>query len=308
VVENFAKIVENQTALNALTCLTIADICATNETLWNDWKRTLFGQLYKFTLHQLDASLDYHQISVQHRNEALDLIKFTLNQAERKQLRDFWADCPDNYFLRNTPKQLVWHALACFQQPLPIVLVSNEYARGQTEIFVHCQDQPQLFSRIAHTLSKRKVNIYDAQIITGESGKVLDSFIVSDSYGKALSEMRCQQIQQALIKELTAPSHSLKNTLQPIKHPDFRKPTLVRFLPDSAWQTVFELFTPDREGLLAQISQIFNEFGFNLINAKITTIGERVEDLFMICNGNNQALSETEKAALKEKMLEELER
>ncbi|MDH2997243.1 bifunctional uridylyltransferase/uridylyl-removing protein [Pasteurellaceae bacterium LFhippo2] len=313
VVKEFAKICQNQTALSALTCLTVADICATNETLWNDWKRSLIRKLYQFTVQQLqlgdEHSIDYQKIGLAHKNEAIEQIKFTLSAQQQQILETFWQNCPSSYFVRNNPTQLVWHALAYVQKPrLPMVLVSNQYARGATEIFVHCDDQPQLFARIAQTLSQKKVSIHDAQIITSDEGLVLDSFIITELNGQELSDERCQQIHTALLKTLTtAKQTAFKLTKKPVKHSSFKRKTKVRFLSNSQPnQTAFELFTLDREGLLAQIGFIFNQLSLSLINAKITTIGERVEDFFVVSTAQGNALSDEQKTVLKEMLMAEL--
>ncbi len=309
VVKTFAEIVENQTALSDLVCLTVADICATNETLWNDWKRTLLSQLYQFTSQQLVAKLDYQKEAENNRLEAVELMKFALTAEQRKRLQTYWQPCPASYFLRNKPKQLVWHALSLLkQQNLPLVLVGNEYARGATEIFIHCEDQNQLFARIAQELSQKKISIHDAQIITSENGLVYDSFIVTESNGQALNEIRCEQIQQSLIKVLLDPaSKTFKAIKKPIKHQTFKRKTKVRFLANSPPnQTAFELFTLDREGLLAQLSHIFNQLELVLINAKITTIGERVEDFFVVSTLSHESLSEEQQHQLKQHILDEL--
>lgn len=306
VIHQFAKIVENQTALSALTCLTVADIHATNETLWNDWKRTLFRKLYQLTQAQLQLgetrSLDQEKLALAHKNEAIEQLKFVLSATQSRKLNRFWQACPSSYFIRNTPTQLVWHALHYLKaEQLPMVLVSNQYARGATEIFVHCEDQPQLFARIAHTISQKKMSIHDAQIITGDSGLVLDSFIVTELNGKPLDAERSEQIQSALLVTLRNHCQNpFKAVRKPVKHLSFKRETTLRFLANSQPnQTAFELFTLDREGLLAQISDIFNRLSLNLINAKITTIGERVEDFFVVSNQQNQALYDDEKAQLK---------
>lgn len=314
IVETFAKIVKNPTALQALTCLTVADICATNENLWNSWKQALFQQLYGFTLDKLDQQgspcNQPKALAEQHRQQALKMLAEQGDKHQEKLLADFWKTCPESYFIRNTPTQLVWHATHIPSQSLPLVLVSNQYARAATEIFIHCHDQAQLFARIAQTLSIKKISIHDAQIITSEAGLVLDSFIVTEQNGQPLSDERSRQIQQALVKILNSTQSVFKLAKKPIKHKSFQqRKTQIRFLANSQPnQTAFELFTLDREGLLAQISEIFNQLKLNLVNAKITTIGERVEDFFVVTTQTSQALSDDEKNQLREKLIKELEK
>ncbi|MFA9500943.1 bifunctional uridylyltransferase/uridylyl-removing protein GlnD [Mannheimia sp. E30BD] len=309
VVRAFAKKVQSLTALSSLLCLTVTDICATSESLWNDWKASLFIQLYQFTLQQLAENLDYEAVAKEHRQQALELMKFVLSSSERKALNEFWQPCPQSYFLRHKPTQLVWHALSYIRnRKLPMVLISNEYARGGTEIFICCQDQPQLFARIAYLLSQKKISIHDAQIITSENGLVLDSFIVTERNGEDLTGERSLQIQQSLIKMLAIPNNQAKFIKKPVKYASFKRKTRLRFLPQSSkQQTEFELFTLDREGLLAQIGYIFNRLNLNLLNAKITTIGERVEDFFVVSNAEGKALSEQEQLILQETIMRELD-
>ena len=56
--------------------------------------------------------------------------------------------------------------------------------------------------------------------------------------------------------------------------------------------TVLELSAPDRPGLLARVGHIFLEFDLSLQNAKIATLGERVEDVFFITDAHNHPLSD----------------
>ncbi|QIW16108.1 protein-P-II uridylyltransferase [Pasteurellaceae bacterium RH1A] len=310
IVGEFANIVGEPTALNALTCLTVADICATNETLWNDWKRSLLAQLHQFTLEKLrmgeKKALDYQALATTNRLQASEHLKLILSSKQWQAAQAFWATCPPSYFARNNAKQLEWHLLGLLKTGKPSVLVGNQ-TQTATEIFIHCADQPQLFARVAQVLSQKKVSIHHAQIITSKEGLVFDSFIVTDLKGKPLSPDRCQQIQQALLKTLQDDkAKTFKPHKKPIKYQTFNRSTRVRFLNHHrADQTAFELFTLDREGLLAQVSYIFNELGLNLLNAKISTIGERVEDYFVVSNQEKTALTDQQQAVLKERLLAE---
>ena len=61
--------------------------------------------------------------------------------------------------------------------------------------------------------------------------------------------------------------------------------------------TVLEITAPDRPGLLARIGKIFLDFDLSLQNAKIATLGERVEDVFFITDAHNQPLADPELCA-----------
>ena len=50
------------------------------------------------------------------------------------------------------------------------------------------------------------------------------------------------------------------------------------------------MLCPDRPGLLAIIADVFIEMGIVLHNAKITTLGENVEDVFFITDTDNHKL------------------
>lgn len=143
VVLHFAEAVQNNVRLDYLICLTVADICATNETLWNSWKRTLIATLYQFTTQQfaqgMDCLLDHAEKIENHRQQALTLL--TQNSLlSAVQIEEIWQRCPEEYFLRNTPKQIAWHTeLLADNQTELLVKISNRFSEGGTEIFVYCQ-------------------------------------------------------------------------------------------------------------------------------------------------------------------------
>jgi [protein-PII] uridylyltransferase len=53
-----------------------------------------------------------------------------------------------------------------------------------------------------------------------------------------------------------------------------------------------EVLCPDRPGLLAKVAGIFVEMNITLHNAKITTLGENVEDVFFITDSDNNRIED----------------
>jgi [protein-PII] uridylyltransferase len=56
--------------------------------------------------------------------------------------------------------------------------------------------------------------------------------------------------------------------------------------------SLIELTAPDRPGLLARVGGIFLDFDLSVQNAKIATLGERVEDVFYVTDAQGQPLSD----------------
>ena len=305
VVMNFAEAVQNQVRLDYLTCLTVADICATNGNLWNSWKRSLFASLYEFTEQQfaqgMKELLDYSEKSEENRKLAQQILTQDYSDIAPILIEQLWARCPEDYFVRNMPKQIAWHTslLVDFAEAL-LVKISNRFSLGGTEVFIYCQDQPHLFNKVVSTIGAKKFSIHDAQIITTQDGYVFDSFIITELNGELVEFDRRRELEQALTLALQSeklPALSIAPNRQ-LQH--FTVQTDVRFLHENKKEhTEMELVALDKPGLLAQVSQIFSELNLNLLNAKITTVGEKAEDFFILTNQFGQALDSQQREILR---------
>jgi len=56
--------------------------------------------------------------------------------------------------------------------------------------------------------------------------------------------------------------------------------------------SILEVLCPDRPGLLAKVAGIFVEMDITLHNAKITTLGENVEDVFFITDSDDNPITD----------------
>ncbi len=300
VVLGFARAVRTRERLDRLYLLTIADIRGTNPELWNNWKDSLLQTLYHATVTVLERGLDTppdtdEQIG-RTCTEALGLLaRRGLNEETAEAI---WSDFEVEYFVRHSADEVAWHtwALAHIQaEDLPLVLVRHETPRGSTEIFVYTDDHPRLFARITTTLTQLGLDIVDARLITTHGGHTLDTFLVLEGMGHPVQPgFRVDEIRETLrtrLREPNAPPQAVTRSLpRRLKHFDIA--TQIEFSPGaSEASTRLLLRALDRPGLLSTIGCVFAELDVNVRTARISTAGERAEDLFLISNAQGQALS-----------------
>lgn len=304
VINEFAQRIGDVTRLDYLYALTVADICATNPNLWNSWRASLLRQLYTQTKRALHRGLinpiDKHEWIVENRVAALEHLDhegITLARAEQ-----VWENLGDDYFLRESAKDIAWHTAAILShepESGPLVLVRENHSdkyEGATQIFVYTRDLPNLFAATVAGLDQLHLTVMDARIITSTNHYSLDTYIVLDENGERIADStRLAYIGNELRLTLANPDQFpavVKRRLpRQLKHFDIR--TEVSLSNDLAQQrTIVEVSTLDRPGLLARIGRIFMEQGVSLQNARIATLGERVEDVFFLTDAHQQPLSD----------------
>ena len=311
VITEFAKQVRDEEYLDYLVCLTVADICATNPELWNSWKRTLLAELYYSTQRALRRGLE-NPVDVRDRirhNQQMASALLRKEGIAAQDIERLWKRLKADYFLRHTHKQIAWHCshiLAHENPDQPMILVSKKATRGGTEVFVYCKDQHALFATVVAELDRRNFNVHDAQVMTSKDGFVLDTFLVLDQQGDSIEESR----HEVLINQLMAAlkqgrTQELRNRRIPRQLKHFKVRTQVDFLPTrSKKHSLLEFVALDTPGLLATVGETFADFGIHLHGAKITTMGERAEDLFIITNESGLKLDEDQQQSLRERLIE----
>ena len=155
------------------------------------------------------------------------------------------------------------------------------------------------------------MTIVDARIVPLDNGSSIDTYVFMESDERVdIDEERINKIRRALTRILSADDEKVATVTRAVTRQArmFTTPTRVTFSPSkSENQTVFELITADRPGLLSKVGQVFIEQGINITSAKIMTIGERAEDVFYINDLSGRALTESALDNLADSLRDKLE-
>ncbi len=295
VVNAFAQRVTDQSHLNYLYLLTVADIRATNPTLWNSWKSSLLANLYHKTKQALAKGLQNpidKNVRVRDiKSEAWHL----LQDYAQETVENLWQAINRNYFLRSTAVNIARETRAMLNKPpnQPLVLI-REGMLGCTEFMIYTEHKDSLFVDTTLYLEQQNLNIVDAYIVGAAGGHcTLINYTVLEEGGKPIESparaeiVRCG-LMQALLSET---SFATINRRQPPQVKHFTVPTRVVFKVDFVNNhTVMEIVTTDRPGVLSRIAQAMMQCEVRVKNAKIATFGTRVEDVFHITDKHNRPL------------------
>jgi len=305
VIREFGEVVRDEAHLDYLYCLTVADMRATNESLWNSWKANLLQELYFATKRAfrrgLEKPVELRVKIRENQKKALDLLND--NEIRSEVIKPIWKNFKPDYFLRYSPEQIAWHSrhMISHDKENPLVLISEKPYRGGTEVFVYTKDRINLFATTAALLGMKKLSIHDAKILTSKDGFSLNTFVVLDAKGHPVKDSyHADDIKTSLQKYL-AENNDIKIIKKPLpkKFQQFNFPTKVSFIEHNNNNvTTIEIVAIDRPGLLAEIGSVFQQSELNVHMAKITTFGEKVEDVFIVSNKDHFALSKVEQDQL----------
>ena len=306
VIFDFAKTVGTKTQLDYLYVLTVADMNATNPDIWNNWRASLLEKLYHETSRTLRRGFEHivdKEGTIAETQEQAMKLALENNLADSQAIWELWQTAGEDYFLREIPEDIVWHTEAILKHlntEKPLILVANKSVDGidiVTQIFIRAKSDSHIFAASTNALDQLNLTIQDARIYSTKSGYTMDTFYVLDDDNKPIqmNSAMVSKIVRLLVEEieLSGNYNSIikRRTPRQLKH--FSAPTRTVIHNElSNPYTILEVISPDRPGLLARIARIFIEYQIALVNAKISTLGERVEDVFFITDHNGERLSD----------------
>ncbi len=279
--------VKTERRLIALYLLTVADIRGTSPKVWNAWKGKLLEDLFQMTLRLLRGATPQQALGIGERQEdACRILRYYGLRPDTE--TPLWEQLDTVYFLRHDAEEIAWHTRTLYwraDSPDPIVKARiNQIGEG-LQVMVYTRDERYLFVRLCGFFAKLGYSIVDAKIHTTRHGYALDSFILLDPASQLTYRDMISLIEHDLVERLRA--HAPADQPLPgrvsrqVKHFPIMPEVSIR--PDERGSHhLLSVTAADRPGLLFSVAQVLARHGINLLTAKIATLGERVEDTFLI--------------------------
>jgi len=318
VVNEFAKLVGDESRLDYLYLLTCADVRGTNPKLWNSWKASLFHDFYESVRaalrRGLESPIDEEQLIKENQEAARALLApRNVGAAEVAQI---WAPLSPGFFLRHSPEEIAWFTGLCAAREggagEPLVAVQSHSQRGTTAVLIYAPHRRHGFARATAVLDQQGLTIVDARITPAANGFSLDIYHVLEDNGAPITESeRLEHMEQSLWNSLHRPEESPMGVSRraPRQVRMFNTPTRVTITRDLRNnRSALELVAGDRPGLLCDIGKVLWEERIDLQGARISTIGERAEDVFYITDIAQRPLDDATAEKLKHKLTAALTR
>ena len=304
VIGAFAQRVGNERYLTALYLLTVADIRGTSPKVWNAWKGKLLEDLYRYTLRTLGGRAPDPDAEIEARKREAQVM-LALHAEPFEGHRKLWNTLDVSYFMRHDAGDIAWHARQLSRhveaakpvvkgEPADVRPPSFERAIVRArlsplgeglQVLVYTPDAPDLFARLCGYFDQAGFSILDAKVHTASNGYALDTFqVVTDDmqdHYRELVTMVETDLVQALQQGGPLPPVARGRVSRRVR--SFPVAPRVDMRPDDrAQRWLLTVSASDRIGLLYSIARVLAHHKLNLQFAKVSTLGERVEDTFLL--------------------------
>jgi [protein-PII] uridylyltransferase len=258
--------------------------------VWNAWKAKLLEDLFHATRARLAgvsvaATLADSLHARQQEARRLLRLYAVPDGAEQK----LWKHLDAVYFQRHSADEIAWHARHLYFRvdgTAPVVRARLSRDDAGLQVMTYLPDQKDLFARICGFFGRAGLSILEAKIYTSRNGYALDTFAVHDpstrnaSYRDTIQLVEFE-LKRALEEQLPLQPPVPGRVSRRLKHFPL-SPEVSIFPDDKGTHYILEIVAGDRPGLLAQIAYTLAKANINVVNAKINTLGERAEDVFLI--------------------------
>ncbi|WP_162902110.1 [protein-PII] uridylyltransferase [Facilibium subflavum] len=286
ITQQFANFVHTQYYLDSLLILTVADIKATNTSLWSNWQQTLITNFYQNVSQVLKkhgrTSIKEQIISIQKK------LSQNKAQSQKQRLQQIWQSLPARYFTEQSIESLQWQSDILIQSPDDRFNVFSRYHEtlNQTMLIVIANTHQSPLCLITYLISEQGLNIHEASFFKINHHRMLYYFVITDLHYQSLKDpVTLNRITHKMQENL---ENNQQNFLCPIKKSREKaeqqriKTQVEIHTPKGKSYTKIIIKTADRPGLLAELCYLFDTLQLQVVRARIHTAGTRVEDHFYV--------------------------
>jgi [protein-PII] uridylyltransferase len=309
VVKAFAELVGTERRLVALYLFTVADVRGTSPKVWNAWKGKLLEDLFRATRRVLTGEpLARDAALAEKQAEAVRLLRlYALSDTAKDRL---WASLDTAYFLRHDAQEIAWQTRNLHYRvdaDKPVVKARLAPFGEGLQVMIYTRDREALFARICGYFERAGFNIAEAKVHTTRNGYALDTFVLMGQGRDAHYQDRIAMIETELAAELQsdAPLGPPRGGRLSRRVRHFPISPAVNIRPDERGAYhVLSIVAADRPGLLYGVARILARYHVNLQTARINTLGDRAEDVFLL---SGEALKDSKAVLqLEQDLLEDL--
>jgi [protein-PII] uridylyltransferase len=293
VILRFTNEVKNLNRLKMLYLLTFADIKAVGPEAWTSWKNTLLTELFLKASHFFEKGAVARPLL-----KAEEMLKTLEKSLSQEIFSEYSEHLPDRYLSCYSSNKIAHHIEMARSVEQELLLVDWEIEKEtQAKVTLCTKDRYGLFSKITGSMFLSRLNILEAQIHTWGNGIVLDTFWVEDATKNI--ERRLEQFKKDL-GEILVGKVSLRDLLSKRKESNGIKQKVIPRVPgevkinnrDSDFYTIVEVMGEDRLGILYEVSQALTDHGCDIHFARISTLGNRIVDVFYVQDEWGEKISE----------------
>jgi len=311
IINKIAKTVGTESKLNALYCFTVADIKATNDHLWNEWQESLLDELYFSLRKTLKQGLEnvFHVRTIIRENKAEALTALLSQGFSSHQVKSLWVSLPSSFFSSNQVEELIDFSTIILNSDndQPVVSLSEDSNLGCTNLLVYVKDRSMLFVDLFNTLVSLKIRVKEAQILKTKSDHVLEIIKILDHTGESISDVfRLRRITKR-INEMLLSQKSVPKPVKPNFVNNFENDPTVEFLSTPKLnKTLLRINALDDPLFIEKICSVFKNQELTIHSAKISTLGECSENVFLISKEHNEPLTDSDKIDLVDLLVEKI--
>jgi [protein-PII] uridylyltransferase len=287
VIKAFASTMKTERRLTGLYLLTVADVRGTSPKVWNAWKGKLLEDLFLLARRLLRGDgIGFERDIQTKQDEALRLLRlYALSDGVKDKL---WSQLDVAYFLRHDAQDIAWQTRTLHYRvdtDQPVVKARLSPIGEGLQVMIYTRDQRDLFARICGYFEQINFSIADARIHTTRHGYALDTFLLlgpgNNPHYRDMINLIETDLADRLQRQtpLHPPTHG--RVSRQLRH--FPITPEVNIRPDEKGASyALSIIAGDRPGLLYAVALVLGKYEINLITAKIVTLGERAEDVFLI--------------------------